>query len=45
MEYLNWMAAHWLLTLMLTWMITGGFFGTIRSVLQSAVERKREQTK
>lgn len=40
MEYLNWMAEHWLLTLMLTSMLTGGFFRAVTVIGKSIVENR-----
>jgi hypothetical protein len=33
MDYLNWMAEHWVLTVVLTLIVMGGFHNALRAVL------------
>jgi hypothetical protein len=41
MEYLNWIAEHWLLTIVLVWLVTGGT-ATFMRALASAIVAARK---
>jgi hypothetical protein len=43
MEYLNWIAEHWLLAIVLTMIISGGFQNMVRAMAKAYVERGNQK--
>jgi hypothetical protein len=43
MEYLNWIADHWLITIVLAMMISGGFQNCVRAFLRAYVDARTKK--
>jgi hypothetical protein len=41
MEYLNWMAEHWLLTIVLVWLVTGGTASLMRGFASAIIAARK----